>query len=162
VTDNILNLQETLPENVMFVVEETISIFNLLYLQELEQWIGNNFTTNREGDIVNHTRHLAHGSFNLQNMSQEYIDLVKQSPQQNLILPNWAEHPDDIKNMLTEIKKFDNFRNESFEKVFPELVNNFEKTYKTVNYQELIPIMLSKMKQMQNEIHQLKELVVYK
>jgi len=48
------------------------------------------------------------------------------------------------------------------EKVFPELVNNFEKTYKTVNYQELIPIMLAKMKQMQNEIDQLKEVVAYK
>lgn len=43
------------------------------------------------------------------------------------------------------------------EKVFPELVNNFEKTHKTVNYQELIPIMLSKMKQMQNEIDELKQ-----
>jgi len=45
------------------------------------------------------------------------------------------------------------------EKVFPELVTTVEKGYKTVNYQELIPIMLSKMKQMQNEIDELKELV---
>ena len=51
---------------------------------------------------------------------------------------------------------------QDIEKVFPELVNNFEKDYKTVNYQELIPIMLAKIKQMQNEIDQLKELVVYK
>jgi hypothetical protein len=127
VTDNILNLRETLPENVMFVVEETISIFNLLYLQELAQWVDNNFTTNREGDIVNHTRHLAMGSFNLQNMSQEYVDAIKQSPQKNLILPNWAENPVAIQKMLAEIKKFDDLRNESFEKVFPELVNLYDR-----------------------------------
>lgn len=45
------------------------------------------------------------------------------------------------------------------EKVFPELVNTIENNYKAVNYQELIPIMLSKMKLMQNEIDELKELV---
>jgi sulfatase maturation enzyme AslB (radical SAM superfamily) len=121
VTDNILSLRETLPGNTMFVVEETISIFNLLYLQELAQWVGNNFTTNRERDIVNHTRHLVKGSFNLQNMSQEYVDAIKQSPQKNLIPTNWTENPVTIQAMLAEIKKFDDFRNESFEKVFPEL-----------------------------------------
>lgn len=43
------------------------------------------------------------------------------------------------------------------EKVFPELVeNNFESGYKTVNYVELIPIMLATIKRMQNEIDELK------
>lgn len=44
------------------------------------------------------------------------------------------------------------------EKVFPELVeNNNISGYKTVNYQGLIPIMLAKMKLMQNEIDELKQ-----
>jgi hypothetical protein len=38
-----------------------------------------------------------------------------------LIPPDWTEQANLIQNMLAEIKKFDNFRNESFEKVFPEL-----------------------------------------
>ncbi len=43
------------------------------------------------------------------------------------------------------------------EKTFPELVeNNNISGYKTVNYQELIPIMLSKMKKMQNELDEIK------
>jgi hypothetical protein len=46
---------------------------------------------------------------------------------------------------------------QDMEKVFPELVNENENKYKSVNYQELIPLMLSKMKQMQNEIDELKE-----
>jgi hypothetical protein len=44
------------------------------------------------------------------------------------------------------------------EKVFPELVeNNNISGYKTVNYQELMPIMLAKMQKMQIEIDELKQ-----
>jgi hypothetical protein len=47
---------------------------------------------------------------------------------------------------------------QDIEKVFPELVeNNNISGYKTVNYQELIPLMLAKMKKMQSEIDELKE-----
>lgn len=46
---------------------------------------------------------------------------------------------------------------QDIEKVFPELVDkNNISGYKSVNYQELIPIMLSKMKKMQDEINELK------
>jgi sulfatase maturation enzyme AslB (radical SAM superfamily) len=127
VTDNILDLRKTLPGNAMFVIEETVSIFNLLYINELESWVKQNFTTNREGDIVNHTRHLAHGNLNLQNMSQEYVELIKQTTHQALIPSDWKENSNSIKNMLAEIKKFDTLRNESFKKVFPELANLYAK-----------------------------------
>jgi len=43
------------------------------------------------------------------------------------------------------------------ELVYPELVQTNDMGFKSVNYQELIPIMLSKMKQIQNEIDVLKE-----
>ena len=58
----------------------------------------------------------------------------------------------------TKLKHY-GFLAQDVEKVFPELVNTFEKDYKTVNYQEFIPIMLSKMQLMQNEIDELKLLV---
>ncbi len=43
------------------------------------------------------------------------------------------------------------------EKVFPDLVSTTENNYKNVNYQELLPIMLAKMKHMQSEIDELKQ-----
>jgi hypothetical protein len=43
------------------------------------------------------------------------------------------------------------------EKVFPELVENNMFGYKTVNYQEISPLILAKMKNMQEEIDELKE-----
>jgi hypothetical protein len=43
------------------------------------------------------------------------------------------------------------------EKVFPELVEDNMSGYKTVNYQELLPLMLAKMKNMQEQINELKQ-----
>jgi len=51
-------------------------------------------------------------------------------------------------------------------KIYPELVSSYineeNNEYKTINYLELIPLMLSKMKKMQNEIDELKELIITK
>jgi len=43
------------------------------------------------------------------------------------------------------------------EKIFPELIKKNVLGYKTINYIELIPIILTKIKSMQNEIDELKE-----
>jgi hypothetical protein len=45
---------------------------------------------------------------------------------------------------------------QEIEKIYPELVGNNNLGYKTVNYIEIIPLLLSKMKIMQNEIDELK------
>lgn len=50
------------------------------------------------------------------------------------------------------------FLAQEVESMFPELVSDISPEYKAVNYIELIPIMLAKMKQMQDEIDQLKQL----
>jgi len=54
-------------------------------------------------------------------------------------------------------KKHYGFIAQDIEKIFPDLVSNNTMGYKTVNYIELIPIMLSKMKEMQNEIDSIKK-----
>ena len=54
-------------------------------------------------------------------------------------------------------KKHFGFIAQDMEKIFPDLVSDEQIGYKTVNYIELIPLMLSKMKQMQAEIDSLKE-----
>lgn len=54
-------------------------------------------------------------------------------------------------------KKHYGFLAQDVEKKFPELVEEKITGYKTVNYQELIPIMLAKMQIMQTEIDILKQ-----
>jgi hypothetical protein len=46
---------------------------------------------------------------------------------------------------------------QDIEKLYPELVKNSEMGYKTVNYIELIPILVSKIQSMDKEIKELKE-----
>jgi hypothetical protein len=53
-------------------------------------------------------------------------------------------------------KKHYGFIAQDIEKIFPELVSSNVFGYKSVNYVELIPIMLSKMQTMQEEIDALK------
>lgn len=45
------------------------------------------------------------------------------------------------------------------ELLFPELISQTSNGYKTVNYQELIPIMLTKIKEMQEQIDHLKSII---
>lgn len=117
--DNILYLKSELPSNVMFTIEETISIFNLYYQHELDSWVKQNFATNREGDVVNHTRHLAHGIFNLLNITEEYNLAIGQKYNKK----DWHENPEQIQKMIKEIAKFDLLRNQNFTKVFPEIAD---------------------------------------
>ena len=48
------------------------------------------------------------------------------------------------------------FLAQDIEKIYPNLVDNNASNYKRVNYQEFIPLILSKMQNMQNEIDELK------
>jgi len=49
---------------------------------------------------------------------------------------------------------------QDLERIYPELVKDSEKGYRKVNYIELIPLIISKMKDMQNEIDELKKQIV--
>jgi hypothetical protein len=83
---------------------------------------------------------------------------------------------DNILNLMPKKYNFINDENkkerygiiaQELEEFFPELITNTEiedtdntvKSIKTVNYLELIPIMIVKMKEMQNEIDELKMLL---
>jgi hydroxymethylpyrimidine pyrophosphatase-like HAD family hydrolase len=52
-------------------------------------------------------------------------------------------------------KKHYGFIAQDLEKIYPELVNNSDMGYKTINYVELIPLLVSKINAMQKEIDQL-------
>lgn len=126
VTDNILSLSDTLPVNHMFLIEETISVFNLFYQDRLENWIRKNFNTNRLGDKVDHTRHLAFGKFSINNITNSYLEELP-ATLKRLIPLGWKENPTSIHNMLFEIKKFDKMRNQNWEVVFPEVYEFYKR-----------------------------------
>ena len=124
VVDNIMDLREKLPSNVMFFVQETTSCLNLLYFDEVSDWVRQNFNANREGDPVDHTTQLVkHNYLDVDNITQEYVDALKDHSLNHTISKNWQENPDRIKLFIKETEKFDSLRSQDWKKTFPEVAN---------------------------------------
>jgi hypothetical protein len=128
VVDNIQNLREKLPSNVMFFIQETTSCLNLFYFDEVSNWVRQNFNINREGDPVDHSTQLAiHNYLDVNNITQEYVDAIKDRKIIQAIDPNWQEDPVKIKMFIQETEKFDLLRNQDWKKTFPEVANFYSR-----------------------------------
>ena len=126
--DNILNLKETLPSNVMFFVQECTSCLNLFYSDEVGNWVKNNFNCNREGDPTDHNTQLAnHEYLNVNNITVEYLNALAGTPISNVIDSNWKENPDGIRQFITETEKFDRIRAQDWKKTFPEVAEFYRR-----------------------------------
>jgi hypothetical protein len=128
VVDNIFNLREKLPGNVMFFVQECTSNLNLFYFNEVNHWIKNNFSANRFGDPVDHATQLAnHGYLDVNTITQEYVDAIKDTPAFQFISPDWQENSTKIKQFIRETEKFDQIRGQDWKKTFPEVANFYSR-----------------------------------
>jgi organic radical activating enzyme len=128
VVDNIFNLKEKLPGNVMFFVQETTSCLSLFYYNEVRDWVNKNFNTNRFGDRVDYTTHLAnHAYLDVNTITQEYVDAMKDTVVFQFISPNWKENPAKIKQFIRETEKFDQIRGQDWKKTFPEVANFYSR-----------------------------------
>jgi hypothetical protein len=106
----------------MFFVQETSSCLNLFYNGEVKTWVDKNFNANREGDPVEHSTQLAmHSYLNVENITQSYYDAIRHTNLHQLIGQPWTENPRNIKHLLTELEKLDNWRNLNWKKTFPEV-----------------------------------------
>lgn len=121
VTQNLQQLRDHLPPNVIFLVEQTISIFTILTYTDVERWVKENFSQNRLGINTPCCHHLAHGIFGLHNCSQRLVDHLGQTPARQMVPNTWQENPDQIKLMLDTIKKYDRHRAQSLEIALPEV-----------------------------------------
>ena len=127
VTDNLLQLRQTIPSNVMFLIEQTVSVFNVQSLDAVDQWVNQEFATNREGDAVEVTRHLANGIFGLHNLSQELRDDLVHRGLAHFVHPNWQENHRDIQRMCAEILRFDQYRQQSVADTFPTMWQHYSR-----------------------------------
>lgn len=127
VVDNIFNIRDNAPVNTMFLVEETISMFNLFYQHELESWLKKNFYENRLGDKIDHTKHLVNNPyFGLSGFSQEYVDALPSNNRQ-YFSNNWVENPTAIDATMRHLAEFDKLRSEDWTKTFPEIAEFYKR-----------------------------------
>jgi hypothetical protein len=129
VEDNMLWYLETMPGNVMFTIQPTMSCLNALHHYELQNWKNKNFNTNLEGDVTDFTRHNAFGVFELNSMPVELM-------QKCLVLNNadpWYQKfigsfkYCDVQHQRTKksIIELDARRGCNFATTFPDLVPYF-------------------------------------
>jgi sulfatase maturation enzyme AslB (radical SAM superfamily) len=128
VTDNILKMREKLPVNVMFIVQETACNLNLFYHNDVSNWVNNNFNSNRSGDITDYSKQLVmHDTLNINNITQEYRNVMESIGLENLLSPDWQENPQKITDMLEEVDRFDKIRNQDWRKTFPEVAEFYSR-----------------------------------
>lgn len=121
-TDNILQLRETVPVNVMFLVEQTLSIFNLLHKHDVPNWVTANFADNRLGDAVDYREHFAFGRFSLDHLSDRYVEALRADEKLSDFVPkNFISDPARISKMIATIEQFDKIRQQDWAETFPEI-----------------------------------------
>jgi organic radical activating enzyme len=129
VEDNMLWYRDTMPGNVMFTIQPTMSCLNALHHYELVAWKNKNFATNREGDITDLNRHNVFGKFELTSMPvelmQKCLDLNNQDSWFNDFVSSFKFnefHHQHTKKLIAEL---DARRGCNFTKTFPDLVPYF-------------------------------------
>lgn len=129
VEDNMLWYKDSMPSNVMFTVQPTLSCLNALHHYELLEWKNKYFSTNREGDVTDLTRHNVFGVFELNAMPLELIEKCLQLNStdawyQNFISSfNYAEAKNKrVRNLIADL---DARRGCDFRTTFPDLVPYF-------------------------------------
>lgn len=128
VTDNILQMREKLPVNVMFIVQETACNLNLFYHDEVSNWVDANFNSNRLGDITDYSKQLVkHNALDVNNITQEYYNAIKSKGLVPLLSPDWQENPMKIETMIKNVERFDKIRNQDWRKTFPEVAEFYSR-----------------------------------
>jgi hypothetical protein len=131
VVDNIFTIREKVPGNVMFYVQETTSNLNMFYFNEVKDWVEKHFNTNRFGDLIDYSTQLAmHSYLDVNVITAEYFDSIKNTKMAQFIHPGWQENPQKIQQFIKETEKFDQIRGQDWKKTFPEVANFYSRYFK--------------------------------
>lgn len=129
VEDNMLWYKDSMPSNVMFTVQSTLSCLNALHHHELLEWKDKYFSTNREGDVTDLTRHNVFGVFELNAMPTELMEKCLQLNGTDMWYQNFVKSFEysEAKNKHAKslIADLDARRGCNFAATFPDLVPYF-------------------------------------
>lgn len=129
VEENLFWYRETMPSNVMFTLECTMSCLNALHHYEFMQWKSRFFNTNREGDFTDVSRHYVFDNFELNSMPDELmkkcLELNSQDSWYQEFVKSFKYNYYQHFNTKRLIKTLDARRGCSFKDTFPDLVPYF-------------------------------------
>ena len=132
VSNNLLKLKSQGPYNLMFRVEFTANFLNAYYFDRLENWVAENFSTNRVGDKTEINIHNCWGgTWDLTSMPVELRELMyNKYPTNHSIHKIIKSLPlsTSLSNWKNFVKQWDSIRENSWKTAFPDLVEyiNYE------------------------------------
>ena len=131
VEDNMLWYKDTMPGNVMFTMQPTMNCLNVLHHYELINWKDKYFSTNREGDKTNLSRHNVFKRFELDSMPEELMtQVLKNNANDHWLaefVPSFKFNPKKLAATQQLIEELDNRRGCDFSATFPDLVPYYVK-----------------------------------
>ena len=129
VEDNMLWYRDSMPSNIMFTLQPTLSCLNALHHYELLQWKDKYFATNREGDTTDLSRHNVFGKFELDSMPAELLQRCLQLNSTDTWYQDFIKsfNYNDANNKRARqlIANLDARRGCNFTTTFPDLVPYF-------------------------------------
>ena len=126
IKNNLLELKDIAPVNVLFRINHTLNPFNIYYYDRLEHWIDTEFSTNRLGDPTEINIHPCWGDWALDrtplNLREEIYKKYQDHIVTRLLKNSKQQHHDTILK-FTDI--WDPIRKNSWQTTFPEIVRYF-------------------------------------
>lgn len=122
---NLNIMRELAPVNTLFRFNHTLNPLNAYYYNRLEDWVTNNFNSNRLGDPVEINVHPCWGELDLNKTPHNLISAVtiKNAQVTGLLSSvNYIEHS----SMIEHCEFWDKIRGLNWKDVFPEVVKYFE------------------------------------
>lgn len=128
VTENILEIREKAPPNVMFMFQEVITNMSLFYVGENKEWVDKNFKNNRVSDPTSHNVQLVNSPFyDIKHITEEYVDAIKNTNTIQYLNSNWTENPVKINQFLKDVTLHDSIRGLDWKVVYPEVAEFFKR-----------------------------------
>lgn len=126
IKNNLLELKEIAPVNVLFRINHTLNPFNIYYYDRLEHWINIEFSSNRLGDTTEINIHPCWGDWALDRTPLDLREEIYKKYQGHTVanlLKTCASADHDT--IIKFINTWEPIRKNNWQQTFPEIVRYF-------------------------------------
>jgi sulfatase maturation enzyme AslB (radical SAM superfamily) len=123
---NLLELRETAPVNTLFRINHTLNPFNIFYYDRLEEWVNENFATNRLGDLTEINLHPCWGEWALARTPTKLREKVYIKYGEHNVSKLLATSDNQPYNTIIQFTDtWDSIRKNNWKETFPEIIEYF-------------------------------------
>jgi len=121
---------KTMPSNVMFGIETTITPLSIYYINDMIDWVKNEFSHNAYGDKVDFHTHFSRGKMGIDKIPETLYNEVKHRIDKKIFDQLSTQIDDtfiaDNSALISYLDRLTNERNMDWRKIFPEIQHHFK------------------------------------